>query len=77
MAKACQELVNDIGPKGMSGGSSDGSSPFERMNRYGTWGGSAAESTVYSAKTAIEIVMQLFVDDGVPDRSHRENLFSK
>lgn len=47
------------------------------MDRYGTWGQSAAENISYGSNTGIGIVMQLFVDDGVDGRGHRVNLMAE
>ena len=48
MSKACQFHVEDQGPDGLTGHTStDGSKSFDRMNRYGTWGGSAGENISY------------------------------
>ncbi len=62
------------GALGHSG--SDGSSPFDRMNRFGIWQGSAGENISYGGDTGEDIVIQLFVDDGVPGRGHRKNMLS-
>ena len=46
----------------------------ERMNRHGRASGSWAENIAYGNNDAIEIVMQLFIDDGVSSRGHRDNI---
>jgi len=60
------------GQVGHTGG--DGSSPTDRMRRHGRWR-ATAEAIVYGP-TPEQAVMQLIVDDGVPDRGHRTILFS-
>ena len=48
----------------------------KRVERYGNWESSIAESIIYSSVDPRGMVMQLIIDDGVPGREHRVNLFS-
>lgn len=76
LALAARDHVRDIGPRGVvSHEGQDGSSPFDRMSRYGRWDGKAGENISFGPDSAREVVLQLLVDDGVPSRGHRHNLF--
>ncbi len=58
----------------------DGSSPFDRIEKYGTFGPpyGLSENLYYGpSDNAISIVIAWIVDDGVPDRGHRTNIFNK
>lgn len=53
----------------------DGSSPSDRMRRHGRWS-ATGEAIAYGSRRAEEVILQLIVDDGVPDRGHRRMLFN-
>ncbi len=40
------------------------------------WTGSIGENISYGPDDGREVVLQLIIDDGVPDRGHRANIFS-
>ena len=77
LSQAARDHVNDQGRSGKTGHiGQDGSKPYERMERYGSWEGLSGENIAYGDETARMIVMQLIIDDGVPTRGHRENIFN-
>jgi uncharacterized protein YkwD len=77
LSSAARAQAQDQGKSGATGHSgSDGSTPFDRMNRYGKWATTAGENAAYGASDARGIVIQLIVDDGVSSRGHRANIFN-
>ncbi|WP_017307248.1 CAP domain-containing protein [Spirulina subsalsa] len=77
MSKAAQDHVADQGETGQTGNTgSDGSAFFERLSRYGRVNGPAAENITYGEESARIMVMRLIIDDGLSQRTQRNNLFN-
>jgi hypothetical protein len=74
--KAAAEHAADLGETGnVSHDGTDGSTPGQRMKRYGEWKETCGENISFGCPEATAIVCQLLVDDGVANRGHRVNLF--
>ncbi len=77
LAEAARDLAAEQAKSGNTGHTgTDGSSPADRLARYGSWSTSYAENIAYgSFATGRDVVIDLLIDDGVPDRGHRRNIF--
>jgi uncharacterized protein YkwD len=74
---AARDHVLDQGRQGFVGHvGNDGSQSADRVNRYGTWRKAVGENIAYGYATAEGNIIGLIVDDGVPDRGHRHNIFN-
>lgn len=77
LSRAAMDHVRDQGKRGALGHKgSDGSQPADRVNRYGDWRWTVGENISYGRDVARDIVIGLIVDDGVPGRGHRDNIFN-
>ena len=76
IARAALRLVADEGPSGRVGHvGSDGATLEQRLEAAGVWAMSMEEDIAYGPDDAREVVRELIVDDGVPDRGHRTAIF--
>ena len=77
LSRAAEDHARDSGEKGWMGhAGSDGSEPGDRANRHGKWYGRIGENIVYGGMDAREFIIRLLVDDGIPERMHRTNIFN-
>jgi uncharacterized protein YkwD len=77
MSMAAADHLRDIGTKGKYGHyGTDGSTPSDRLKRYGTPRVGAAENLGFGEKTGRRMVIMLLIDDGVPGRGHRKTMFN-
>ena len=75
LCKAASAHMKDQSKSGQIGHQGrDGSYSKDRIKKAGFDGGITGENISYGATTAIDIVANLMIDDGVPDRGHRDNL---
>lgn len=73
---AAADHCKDQGPNSLVGhGGTDGSSPTSRARRHNPKCGGVGENIDYGSYSGQEIIRGLVVDDGVPDRGHRDNIF--
>jgi uncharacterized protein YkwD len=75
LGASAAEHVLDTGPAGLVGHDSKNGGHFPaRIKRHLTRYRQVGENIDYGSSTAREVVIQLLVDDGVPDRGHRRNI---
>jgi uncharacterized protein YkwD len=77
LTSAARDQANDLGRTGAtSHPGSDGSTVTTRVARYAVWKVSLSENIDYAPMmSGRDVVESLVVDDGVPDRGHRRNIY--
>jgi uncharacterized protein YkwD len=76
LSLAAKSHVDDIGPAGfLTHTGTDGSTMKARIEKQGSWQNTIGENMAFGLNSGRDIVVQLIVDDGVPDRGHRGNIF--
>ena len=80
LEQAAQYHTSDmIATAGFGHTSSNGWSMSQRFEHFGDWSYTLGENMAaaqYQYIDGTEIIAQLLIDDGVPSRGHRENLFN-
>ena len=77
LSRSAGGYAQDQGPYGLTGHvSADGATLSDRIHRQQVWSMYAAEAISYGYEDPRDVVRQLIVDDGVPDRGHRKVLFN-
>jgi len=77
MSWGAKDHVKDLASlRGSQHRGSDKSQPRDRVNRYGTWQKVIVENISFGHDRARNIVVSLIIDDGVPHRGHRKNIFN-
>lgn len=77
LSNACKDHIQDIGPRGLaSHESTDGRNVSDRIEKYCEWDGACSENIDFGTKLAEDIVINFIVDDGIPERLQRKNLFN-
>ena len=76
MSRAAADHCADQASGGFGHAGRDGSNAGARISRYGTCGGAWGENISYGKSTARAVVLALIIDDGLPARKHRKNIFN-
>ncbi|MBU6228915.1 MAG: CAP domain-containing protein [Cyanobacteria bacterium REEB459] len=76
VAQAAQAHAQDQAQGRVGHQGSDGSDPGQRLTRAGVPYTRAGENIAYGSRTGQQVLLDLIVDDGVPNRGHRTAIFS-
>jgi uncharacterized protein YkwD len=76
LAASAAELVEAQEHSGKTGHGQGKRAMEKRIGRHLKWEGSIGEDISYGPDDGREVVLQLIIDDGVPSRGHRANIFS-
>ena len=77
LSRSAADHVRDTGSRGLTGHTgSDGSSPGQRIERYGRWSGHMGENIVYGLSGPRDAVFEQLLDFGIADRGHRWTLLN-
>ena len=75
LTKAAADHVKEQSRTGKTGHKGKDGWIGQRADQYGTWTGLIGENIQYGDEAARDVVISLIVDDGVPSRGHRDNIF--
>jgi uncharacterized protein YkwD len=75
IAAAARQHAQAQGPRGDVGHGPAGSLG-QRLRGQGVWAGLSAENISYGFEDPRDVVRQLIIDSGVPNRGHRRNIFA-
>ena len=76
MSRAAADHCADQADGGFGHEGRDRSHAGERIARYGNFAGGWAENISYGKSSARDVVLALIIDDGLPARKHRKNIFN-
>jgi uncharacterized protein YkwD len=76
MSRAAADHCADQAGGGFGHEGRDRSHAGQRIARYGTCMGGWAENISYGKSSARDVVLALIIDDGLPARKHRKNIFN-
>lgn len=76
MSRAAADHCADQADGGFGHEGKDRSHAGQRIARYGSLSGGWGENISYGKTSAREVVLALIIDDGLPARKHRKNIFN-
>jgi uncharacterized protein YkwD len=76
MSRAAADHCADQADGGFGHEGKDRSHAGQRIARYGSFSGSWGENISYGKSSARDVVLALIIDDGLPARKHRKNIFN-
>jgi uncharacterized protein YkwD len=76
MCRAAADHCADQAAGGFGHEGRDRSHAGDRIARYGTFTGGWGENISYGKSSARDVVLALIIDDGLPARKHRKNIFN-
>ena len=76
MSRAAADHCADQADGGFGHEGRDRSHAGQRIARYGNFSGGWAENISYGKASARDVVLALIIDDGLPARKHRKNIFN-
>ncbi len=76
MSRAAADHCADQADGGFGHEGRDRSHAGQRIARYGNFSGGWAENISYGKSSARDVVLALIIDDGLPARKHRKNIFN-
>jgi len=76
MSRAAADHCADQAGGGFGHEGRDRSHAGQRIARYGNFSGGWAENISYGKASARDVVLALIIDDGLPARKHRKNIFN-
>ena len=76
MSRAAADHCADQADGGFGHEGKDRSHAGQRIARYGSFSGSWGENISYGKSSARDVVLALIIDDGLPARKHRQNIFN-
>jgi uncharacterized protein YkwD len=76
MSRAAADHCSDQIGGAIGHDGTDHSNPAARMSRYGAWTLGWGENIAYGKTSARDVVLALIIDDGIPGRKHRKNIFN-